>query len=459
MLNIRYKEIKVRRKNSHLHGGDDRFTGAVTYSVIGRWNGERIRLALGTDQKNVALRRIAKIENAVADGPTSSLWPELNDAIPPATFKYFADRVGYVRPNRATAKMTWQDLCDAFEAEMQRLIDNKKRGADSEEGTMADSTRQRYRQTIRHFTDFLADPGTQLEKIDAAVIKKFKIDRNKKILALKQNRGGGSVALDVAVLHRMFAFAVAEKILANKPIDLSRESKPGRNPKNGARPLTGEELANVREAAKYLNSRKEMIDDTFIILTLRWTGLRRSDAVALTWKNIYFDRGANGEVETTPQKTQRLGKVAIIPLSTELRIALDDVYRERKPHPEDRVLFNPETGSPFSSGARLSERVKALCARAGVKGGSAHCFRDTFACDMLAKGNGVFEVAKMLADTVDTVEKYYAQFVPAARDSVQIKMDSGVGIEEQARLARQRGQKVIQLGEVLGLGKGKIARK
>jgi len=85
----------------------------------------------------------------------------------------------------------------------------------------------------------------------------------------------------------------------------------------------------------------------------------------------------------------------------------------------------------------------------------AHCFRDTFACDMLARGNGVFEVAKMLADTVDTVEKHcfstistgcdggYAHFVPAARDAVQAKMDSGIGIEEQARIAQQRGKEVV----------------
>jgi hypothetical protein len=62
---------------------------------------------------------------------------------------------------------------------------------------------------------------------------------------------------------------------------------------------------------------------------------------------------------------------------------------------------------------------------------------------MLARGNGVFEVAKMLADTVDTVEKHYAHFVPAARDAVQAKMDSGIGIEEQARIAQQRDKKVV----------------
>jgi hypothetical protein len=62
---------------------------------------------------------------------------------------------------------------------------------------------------------------------------------------------------------------------------------------------------------------------------------------------------------------------------------------------------------------------------------------------MLTRGIGVFEVAKMLADTVETVEEYYAQVVPAARDAVQTKMDSGVGIEEQTKIAAQRGKKVV----------------
>ena len=51
--------------------------------------------------------------------------------------------------------------------------------------------------------------------------------------------------------------------------------------------------------------------------------------------------------------------------------------------------------------------VRALCRRAEVKG-SAHWFRDTFACDRVAKGNGIYEVAQMLADTVETVQKHYA---------------------------------------------------
>jgi integrase len=107
------------------------------------------------------------------------------------------------------------------------------------------------------------------------------------------------------------------------------------------------------------------------------------------------------------------------------------------------VLHNPETDKPFNSRVRLYERAKKMGIRAGVARVTPRCFRDTFACDMLARGTGIYDVSKMLADTVDTVEKHYAQFVPAARDAAQARMDNHVGIEERGKLAKQRGQKVI----------------
>ena len=54
---------------------------------------------------------------------------------------------------------------------------------------------------------------------------------------------------------------------------------------------------------------------------------------------------------------------------------------------------------------------------------------------MLARGNGIDDVAKMLADAVDTIEKHYAQFVPAAREAAQAKMDRGM---ESAIFLRSR---------------------
>jgi integrase len=239
---------------------------------------------------------------------------------------------------------------------------------------------------------------------------------------------------------------------------LSCESKPGENPKNGARPFTAQELVKLRQAAELVNNggelRKPTTDlekrlqeitggDLFFFLVLRWTGLRISDAINLRWGNIHFDRGVNGEIESL---TLKRSKVAIIPLATELRDALEEIYQWRKPHHSDQVLLNPENGRPFKNRHRPYERIRALGARAGVRRVTPHCFRDTFACDLLARGVGIFEVAKMLADTVETIEDHYAHFVPAARDAVQAKMDHGLGIEERAELTKQRGKKVIAIG-------------
>src|SRR5713226_4974713 len=256
LINIKYKEVRVRRPNSHLFKGEDKFTGSVTYSVIGSLDREPVRLSLGTEEKGAAIRRVSKIEKACAEGSKSSLWHELEESLPPKTFKFFADRAGYVGSTKtaSTITPTWDSLCDAFEIEMTRCIANKKRGASRNEGIMSESTRDRYRQTIRHFTSFLADKNVPLAEIQKATIAMFKIDRQKKIEQLKQSRGGSSIALDVAVLHRMFAFAVAEGLMLQKPISLKNESKPGANPKNGARSFNADEITKLREAAELVNN-------------------------------------------------------------------------------------------------------------------------------------------------------------------------------------------------------------
>src|SRR5437773_3166810 len=74
--------------------------------------------------------------------------------------------------------------------------------------------------------------------------------------------------------------------------------------------------------------------------------------------------GTNGEIQVL---TQKRGKIAIIPLSTELKSALEEAYSKRKPRPDDLVLLNPENGEPFVSRKRLYERCKALGSRAGIK--------------------------------------------------------------------------------------------
>jgi integrase len=433
LVNIRYKEVKVRLRNSHLFKGEKRYTGTVTYSVVGTVDRAQVRLSLGTEDKNVAIRRVSKIEKACAEGATSGLWHELEQSLPYATFKFFADRAGYVAADASKGvlvKPTWQALVDSFKLEMERKVVNRKRGASRKEGTLADSTRNRYLNTIANFSTFVPST-TLLDDITPATIDMFKTGRHKEIKAKKQSRGGGGVATDIAILHGMFKYAFDREMLRKNPINFSKETKPGSNPANPARPFNADELQKLRKCAK---------EDFPTFLLLLKTGLRGGDAIRLQWNNIHFDRGANGEVEILTEKRQKL---AIIPLTNELRNLLEEVYKERKPKPVDQVLWNPETGSPFAHRARMYERIKKLGIRAGLERATPHCFRDTFACDCLARGISIYDVAKMLADTVDTVEKSYAQFIPAARDAAQSLMANGIGIEERAKLAEQRGKKVV----------------
>jgi hypothetical protein len=129
LANLRYQGVKVRRHGSHALTGEDKFTGTVAYSVVGNLNRERVRLSLGTEEKAAAIRRVSKLDRAIAEGPSSPLWHELNESLPSKTFKFFAGRIGVVSTSgsKATAKSTWEDLCGAFELEMERMVANKAR--------------------------------------------------------------------------------------------------------------------------------------------------------------------------------------------------------------------------------------------------------------------------------------------------------------------------------------------
>jgi hypothetical protein len=48
---------------------------------------------------------------------------------------------------------------------------------------------------------------------------------------------------------------------------------------------------------------------------------------------------------------------------------------------------------------------------------------------MLARGASPYDVAKLLGDTVETVEKHYAPFVRELRERARRIMESGEGLE------------------------------
>jgi len=123
---------------------------------------------------------------------------------------------------------------------------------------------------------------------------------------------------------------------------------------------------------------------------------------------------------------QKRKKKVIIPIPSELLAVLEMEYTRRSPDPNERALLHPVRQTPLTR-PHLYERMRGLGKRAGVSDVHSHRFRDTFAVDMLAGGASPYEEAKLLGDTIETVEKHYAEFVGELREKVRRMMESKEG--------------------------------
>jgi len=379
---------------------------------------DRIRLSLGTANGDAAKISLGKIERALAEGSSSPIWKELRNLLPPGTFAKLADIVGY-QPMAEAPRHTWEELASKFRAWMvQRVALDKLR----------DSTRARYEQTCRVFSEFLKGRTiVNLEEITRAMIEDFKTWQLARLTKKTFSRGGRGIVLDMAILHRAFGYAIECELLAKNPVRL--EGRPGDSLEHGAQPFKAAEMTKLREAAGR---------DMLAFLLLRWTGLRVSDAVGLRWGEIDW------ETREIDRLTQKRRKRVILPIHQELFFALEVERDRRNPQPEDRVLINPETNRPFTR-RRLYQRMIALGRRAGILDTYPHRFRDSFAVDLLSRGASPYDVAKLLGDTVETIEQHDAPFVRELRERARRIMESGEGLEISG--TQQAHQKV---------GKGRI---
>jgi integrase len=358
-----------------------------------------------------------RIERAVSEGADSPLWLELRGVLPPTTFPALADLIGWHERVEKPAP-TWSELSAAFECEMRQRMAL---------GKLQQSTTDRYRQTLGEFELFLSERKvSNLKDITRPFVEAFKVWRVSRIRKKKFSRGATSIALDAAIVHRVFSYAVDNEMVVKNPVRM--EGKPGAEPTRGAQPFNGDEIKRMRRHAG---------DDLLAFLLLRHTGFRGSDAVQLTWSEVHFD---SREIERLTQKRRKL---VVLPVHTELLFALESEYARRNPQPHERVLLNPNTGESLRR-PRLYAKIQSLGVRAGVPHAHPHRFRDSFAVDLLCAGAGVYDVARMLGDTVETVEKHYAPFVPALRERVRRIMENGSGLEGPTTIAHTPAKSHVQ---------------
>jgi integrase len=216
-----------------------------------------------------------------------------------------------------------------------------------------------------------------IHEITKPLMETFKAWRVERIKSRKESRGATGMVLDVAVLHKVFQVAVEHEMAAKNPVIF--EGRPGDSPTRGAQPFSAHQLSGMQKLAG---------QDLLAFMLLRWTGMRGSDVVKLTWSEIHFDRR---EIERVTQKRK---KKVIIPIQSDLLAVLEMEHARQNPAPTHNVLLHPSSRSPMTR-RRLYHRMLSLGKRTAVPDAHPHRFRDTFAVDMLARGASPYDEAKI----------------------------------------------------------------
>jgi integrase len=153
-----------------------------------------------------------------------------------------------------------------------------------------------------------------------------------------------------------------------------------------------------------------------LILTMRWTGLRISDAVILKAESIAGD--------VLRVRTKKSSTAVQIPLPPELLAVLSNL----QPYDGGYYFWNKRTNGskPSTAQGNFGVRMAAIFKDAGIDTDAhhvSHMLRNTFAVDYLEKGIPLETVSLLLGhQSVTTTEKYYADFSKGYMDKIEAKV-------------------------------------
>lgn len=265
------------------------------------------------------------------------------------------------------------------------------------------STQDRYRILFRQLRAFAKKEGVQfLKQLDTPTLNKFRATWK-----------GESALADLKKLERLrsfFKFALASGYVKQNPAVVMRNPKVRPNP---TLPYSQEEmLAILAESAKQINEAKALAGNKArrlraLVLFLRYTGLRISDAVGCA-----ADRLQNGKLFLYTQKT---GQHVYCPLPAFVVNELECV-----PRVNERYWFWTGQGTIETSRKKWTEALADLFEKAKVKDGHAHRFRDTFAVELLKAGTPIERVSILLGhSSVRVTEKHYNPWNRARQEQAE----------------------------------------
>lgn len=165
---------------------------------------------------------------------------------------------------------------------------------------------------------------------------------------------------------------------------------------------TGEHALNLEESQALLAACNDFTEYVFLRLAIN-TGIRRSDIVTITWKDVDFE---NNRISFYESKKRRVKEVY---LSESM---LQDLRRLESTQNKEHYLFCGSSNKKYGKGHLSSRTAYNILQRnlksAGLEQRPFHSLRAT--CVKLCQSRGwtAAETAKHIGDTIRVVQEHYA---------------------------------------------------
>lgn len=258
-----------------------------------------------------------------------------------------------------------------------------------------------YRSHLEKFIEYLKTCGIEdLKCCSISTIREYVYTTKD-----SHNLSTNSVRLLISVLKSFFNFLADEELIDANP---TRKIKLPKRVAPVPRSIEKFEIEKILNAI--INSpsrcRRNQIRDRLIISMLYYTGIRKSELLALNWNDI--DLGKS-------MLTVRSGKgrkFRQIPIHPKVGTLLDLYLQQRLPL-TDYALFVGERGKRLNKNS-FTNILKMYLALCGLdnKSYSPHCFRHSFASHLVEGGVDVFTVQKLMGHSSLDSTKIYISCSP-----------------------------------------------
>jgi len=291
-------------------------------------------------------------------------------------------------------------------------------------------------ETIRKYKTLQSQMKTWADTRGLALLSQFDLD------TLSQFRQSWkdsprTAAKKVERLRALFAFALARKWIAENP---ARDIKLPKISVCPTMPLTHEDMVKILTACDKLQIESQPSGKLgahrlkTLILLMRYTGMRVSDAVAFSTDRLDGKR--------LFLYTQKTGVPVYTVLPDSILAALDAT-----PRVTDTRYFWSGNGKKQTAVCDWQGKIKTVFDLAGISKGMgnavSHRFRDTFAVELLLAGVPIERVSILLGhQSVRVTEKHYNPWVRSRQEQLEADVRNAWANDATLKIA---GTKQVQI--------------